>query len=249
MSDISARLLTELVDAVKDSLRKEQSDRLRDIYLIGDIEKDSARVAIERLRELANDSHKPITLYMNTAGGNVTDGLALHDAIRFLVTQGIQITVIVQGMAYSMGSVVLQAASPGRRLAFPHSWIMIHEPAKWAGWQSTTAAAQHLDRLKQMQSQIYRILSDRSGKPLRQIIRDTKRNDFYLDTARAREYGLIDEVLGPMAAVAPAEERAAALVEASESAEPAARGPGEVLTPEAVIAALPAASPKEPTSA
>ncbi len=60
MSDISARLLTELVDAVKDSLRKEQSDRLRDIYLIGDIEKDSARVAIERLRELANDSHKPI---------------------------------------------------------------------------------------------------------------------------------------------------------------------------------------------
>ena len=109
-----------------------------------------------------------------------------------------QITVIVQGMAYSMGSVVLQAASPGRRLAFPHSWIMIHEPAKWAGWQSTTAAAQHLDRLKQMQSQIYRILADRSGKPLRQIIRDTKRTDFYLDAAKAKEYGLIDEVLGPV---------------------------------------------------
>lgn len=51
---------------------------------------------------------------------------------------------------------------------------MIHEPAKWAGWQSTTAAAQHLDRLKQMQSQIYRILAEGSGKPLRQIIRDTK---------------------------------------------------------------------------
>ena len=74
---------------------------------------------------------------------------------------------------------------------------MIHEPAKWAGWQSTTAAAQHLDRLKQMQSQIYRILADRSGKPLRQIIRDTKRTDFYLDAAKAKEYGLIDEVLGP----------------------------------------------------
>jgi hypothetical protein len=75
---------------------------------------------------------------------------------------------------------------------------MIHEPAKWAGWQSTTAAAQHLDRLKQMQSQIYRILSDRSGKPLRQIIRDTKRTDFYLDAAKAKEYGLVDEVLGPV---------------------------------------------------
>lgn len=199
MSDISDRLLNDLVDAVKDIIRKEQSDRLRDVYLIGDIDKDSARIAIERLRELANDGKRPITLYINSAGGNVTDGLAIHDAVRDLVHRGVEITIVVQGMAYSMGSVVLQAASPGRRVAFPHSWIMIHEPAKWAGWQSTTAAAQHLDRLKQMQSQIYRILSERSGKPLRQIIRDTKRTDFYLDAARAKEYGLIDEVLGESA--------------------------------------------------
>jgi ATP-dependent Clp protease, protease subunit len=199
MNDISDRLLNDLVDAVKDIIRKEQSDRLRDIYLIGDIDKDSARLVIERLRELANDGKRPITLYINSAGGNVTDGLAIHDAVRHLVLRGVEITIVVQGMAYSMGSVVLQAASPGRRFAFPHSWIMIHEPAKWAGWQSTTAAAQHLDRLKQMQSQIYRILSDRSGKPLRQIIRDTKRTDFYLDAAKAKEYGLIDEVLGELA--------------------------------------------------
>ena len=203
MSDISDRLLNDLVDAVKDIIRKEQSDRLRDVYLIGDIDKDSARIAIERLRELANDGKRPITLYINSAGGNVTDGLAIHDAVRDLVHRGVEITIVVQGMAYSMGSVVLQAASPGRRVAFPHSWIMIHEPAKWAGWQSTTAAAQHLDRLKQMQSQIYRILSERSGKPLRQIIRDTKRTDFYLDAARAKEYGLIDEVLGESAPPAP----------------------------------------------
>jgi ATP-dependent protease ClpP protease subunit len=72
---------------------------------------------------------------------------------------------------------------------------MIHEPAKWAGWQSTTAAAQHLERLKQMQDQIYKILSSRSGKPLRQIIKDTKRTDFYLDAQSAREYGLIDAVV------------------------------------------------------
>ena len=196
MSEISDRLLNDLVEAVKEIVRKEQSDRLRDIYLIGDIDKDSARSAIERLRELANDGRRPITLYINSAGGNVTDGLALHDAIAQIVDSGIQITIVVQGMAYSMGSVVLQAASPGRRLAFPHSWIMIHEPAKWAGWQSTTAAAQHLDRLKQMQNQIYRILATRSRKPLRQIIRDTKRTDLYLDAGHARDYGLIDEVLG-----------------------------------------------------
>jgi ATP-dependent Clp protease protease subunit len=203
MSDINERLLSDIVDAVKDLVRKEQSDRLRDVYLIGDIDKDSARAVIERLRELANDSRRPITLYINSAGGNVTDGLALHDAIAHLVATGVTITIVVQGMAYSMGSVVLQAASPGRRLAFPHAWIMIHEPAKWAGWQSTTAAAQHLDRLKQMQNQIYRILAQRSGKPLRLIIRDTKRTDLYLDAARARQYGLIDEVLGQAAEVRP----------------------------------------------
>jgi ATP-dependent Clp protease protease subunit len=199
MADFSDRLLHDLVDAVKDILRKEQADRLRDVYLIGDIDKDSAKVVIERLRELANDSRKPIRLYINSAGGNVTDGLALHDAIRQLVVEGFQIIIIVQGMAYSMGSIVLQAASPGGRFAFPHSWIMIHEPAKWAGWQSTTAAAQHLDRLKQMQAQIYRILADRSGKSLKQIIRDTKRTDFYLDAANAKGYGLIDGILGSTA--------------------------------------------------
>ncbi|MGE5359430.1 MAG: ATP-dependent Clp protease proteolytic subunit [Bacteroidales bacterium] len=194
--EVTDRLLLELVEGVKQVLRREAAQRLRDIYLVGDIDKDSARSTIERLRELANDSSKAITVYINSAGGNVTDGLAIHDAIRHIVAGGTEVTIAVQGMAYSMGSVVLQAASPGRRLAFAHSWIMIHEPAKWAGWQSTSAAAQHLERLKQMQAQIYRILAVRSGKPLRQIIRDTKRTDFYLDARRAREYGLIDGIIG-----------------------------------------------------
>ena len=195
MSELNDRLIAELVDAVRAQIRKERDAALRDIYLIGDIEKDTARNCIERLRELASESSKPITIYINSAGGNVTDGLAIHDAIRHVVTRGVEVVVIVQGMAYSMGSIVLQAASEGRRLAFPHSWIMIHEPAKWAGWQSTTAAAQHLERLKQMQDQIYKILSSRSGKPLRQIIKDTKRTDFYLDAQKALEYGLIDSVV------------------------------------------------------
>jgi ATP-dependent Clp protease protease subunit len=195
MGDLNERLIAELVDAVRAQLRKEQADRQRDVYLIGDIEKDTARLCIERLRELSNDSIKPISLYINSAGGNVTDGLAIHDVVRHIISRGIEVSVIVQGMAYSMGSIVLQAASEGKRLTYPHSWIMIHEPAKWAGWQSTTAAAQHLERLKQMQDQIYRILSSRSGKPLRQIIRDTKRTDFYLDAQNALEYGLVDGIV------------------------------------------------------
>src|SRR5438034_5145080 len=193
--ELNDRLVGELVDAVRAQLRKEQSERQRDVYLIGDIEKDTARLCIERLRELSHDNTKPISLYINSAGGNVTDGLAIHDVVRHIISRGIEVSVIVQGMAYSMGSIVLQAASEGQRLAFPHSWIMIHEPAKWAGWQSTTAAAQHLERLKQMQDQIYNILSSRSGKLLRQIIRDTKRTDFYLDAQKALEYGLIDAIV------------------------------------------------------
>jgi ATP-dependent Clp protease protease subunit len=221
MGELSDRLIAELVDAVRAQLRKETGDRLRDVYLIGDIEKDTARTCIERLRELANDNDRPITLYINSAGGNVTDGLAIHDAIRHIISRGVEVTIVVQGMAYSMGSIVLQAASEGRRFAFPHSWIMIHEPAKWAGWQSTSAAAQHLERLKQMQDQIYKILSSRSGKPLRQIIRDTKRTDFYLDAQSAREYGLIDMVVAgelPAPKPAPVEVREGPhLVEASHA--------------------------------
>jgi ATP-dependent Clp protease protease subunit len=215
MAELNERLVAELVDAVRAQLRKETGDRLRDVYLIGDIEKDTARLCIERLRELASENDKPITLFINSAGGNVTDGLAIHDAVRHIISRGIDITIIVQGMAYSMGSIVLQAASDGQRFAFPHSWIMIHEPAKWAGWQSTSAAAQHLERLKQMQDQIYRILSSRSGKPLRQIIRDTKRTDLYLDAQSALEYGLIDAVVAgelPKPKPLPAETRDAPLM-------------------------------------
>src|SRR5438034_8602168 len=116
MGELSDRLIAELVDAVRAQLRKEQGDRLRDVYLIGDIEKDTARGAIERLRELANDNNRPITLFINSAGGNVTDGLAIHDSVRHIISRGIEVTIIVQGMAYSMGSMVLQPATEGCRL-------------------------------------------------------------------------------------------------------------------------------------
>src|SRR5262252_1497890 len=232
MGELSDRLIAELVDAVRAQLRKEQSERLRDVYLIGDIEKDTARACIERLRELANENSRPITLFINSAGGNVTDGLAIHDVVRYIISRGTEVTIIVQGMAYSMGSIVLQAASDGRRLAFPHSWMMIHEPAKWAGWQSTSAAAQHLERLKQMQDQIYKILSSRSGKPLRQIIRDTKRTDFYLDAQSALAYGLIDDIV---AGELPEPKPALAEVRDITSAQQPPQEPQQPASPEVVV--------------
>src|SRR4051794_23408858 len=120
---MSDRPVAQLVDAGRGQLRQEQRDRLRGVYLIGDNEKKNARACIERLRDLANDNARPITLFINSAGGNVTDGLAIHDAVRYIISRGTDVTIIVQGMAYSMGSIVLQAASDGKRLAFPHSWI------------------------------------------------------------------------------------------------------------------------------
>jgi ATP-dependent Clp protease protease subunit len=220
--DLTDRLVVELIESVKQVLKREASERLREVYLVGDIDKDSARQVIERMRELANDNTRPITLYLNTAGGNVTDGLAVHDSIREIVSRGCEVTIVVQGMAYSMGSVLLQAASAGRRLAFPHAWIMIHEPAKWAGWQSTTAAQHHLDRLRQMQDQIYRILARRSGRPLKQIIRDTRRTDFYLDARKALAYGLIDAIVESSAD--------ADVVGPSEPLRHGERPPGENIT-------------------
>src|SRR5215210_3171214 len=107
MAELTDRMVGELIDAVRQLLRKESQERLRDVYLVGDIEKDTARSCIERLRELANDGTRPITLYINSAGGNVTDGLAIHDSVRHLVIRGIEVTIIGQGMAYSMGSIVL----------------------------------------------------------------------------------------------------------------------------------------------
>src|SRR3954465_8652638 len=118
MGELNERLIAELVDAVRAQLRKETGDRLRDVYLIGDIEKDTARACIERLRELANDNGKPTTRFINTAGGHPPTGLALHRLTRHIIPRGIDVRIIVQGMAYSMGSIVLQAATDGQRLAF-----------------------------------------------------------------------------------------------------------------------------------
>src|SRR5467141_1180231 len=99
MGDLSERSVAELVDAVRQVLRSEASARFFFLYLSGDTEKDTARGCIERLRELAADSGRPITVYINSAGGNVTDGLAIHDSIRHIVSLGIEVAVIVQGMA------------------------------------------------------------------------------------------------------------------------------------------------------
>jgi hypothetical protein len=174
MSEINDRLLTELVDAVKEIVHKEESDRLRDVYLIGDIEKDTARAAIEKLREFANTSRKPITLYINSAGGNVTDGLAIHVVVHHLVSTGIEVT-ITWGMAYSMGW-SCWGASPGDACIPTRGSQFTSRRGRQDGIDD--AAAHHLDRLKQIEPDPHH------GGPIKKPLRGssaTQGVDFYLD--------------------------------------------------------------------
>ena len=146
--------------------------------------KTVARTTIERLRELANDNSKPINLYINSAGGNVTDGLALHDAIQAAGRGGVQVSDHRAGDGLFDGVGRPSGGKP--RPAPVVSALLDHDPRarQVGGLAIDNAAAQHLDRLKQMQNQIYQIMSARSGRSLKQIIRDTRRVDFYLDAWR-----------------------------------------------------------------
>ena len=117
--ELTDRLVVELIESVKQVLKRETSERLREVYLVGDIDKDSARQVIERMRELVNDNTRPITLYLNTAGGNVTDGLAVHDSIREIVSRGCEVTIVVQGMAYRWGRCCCRPRASGAAWRFP----------------------------------------------------------------------------------------------------------------------------------
>src|SRR5437763_1645703 len=116
MGELNDRLVGELIDAVRQVLRKESTDRLRDVYLIGDIEKDTARACIERLRELANEANRPITLYINRAGGNDTDDLAIHDAVRHIVIHYDQIISRERPEHQNFAS----QESPSQQASVPH---------------------------------------------------------------------------------------------------------------------------------
>ena len=127
MADLNERLLNEIVDAVKELIRKETVDRLRDVYLIGDIEKDMAQGSDRAAARTGQRQPASPSLSTSTARAATSPTASrFTTSISHLVSTGIEVTIVVQGMAYSMGSVVLQAASPGRRLAYPA--LVDHDP-------------------------------------------------------------------------------------------------------------------------
>lgn len=143
----------------------------------------------------SDDPNKPIYLYINSPGGSVTAGMAIYDTMQYIKSEIITICV---GLAASMGSFLLAAGTPGKRLALPHSRIMIHQPLGGTRGQATDIQieAQEILRTKQKLNQI---LADISGQTIEKIEKDTDRDNF-MSAEEAKEYGLIDRVIDEKAA-------------------------------------------------
>jgi len=139
----------------------------------------------------SEDSTKPIYLYINSPGGSVTAGLAIYDTMKYVKSDVVTICV---GLAASMGAFLLSAGTKNKRLALPHSRIMIHQPLGGTSQRQASdieIEAKEILRIKEM---LNRAMSEMTGQPFEKIEKDTDR-DYFLSAAEAKEYGLIDRVI------------------------------------------------------
>jgi ATP-dependent Clp protease protease subunit len=139
----------------------------------------------------SEDNSKPIYLYINSPGGSVTAGLAIFDTMQYVKSEVVTICV---GLAASMGAFLLAAGSKGKRLALPHSRIMIHQPLGGTSQRQASdieIEAREILRIKDLLNQS---MADMTGQPLEKIAKDTDR-DYFLSAAEAKDYGLIDRVI------------------------------------------------------
>lgn len=138
----------------------------------------------------AEDPDKDISIYINSPGGSITAGMAIFDTMQFIKPD---IQTICTGMAASMGAFLLAAGTKGKRYALPNSEVMIHQPLGGAQGQATEIdiAAR---RILFLREKLNTILSERTGQPLDVIAADTERDNF-MTAERAKEYGLIDNIL------------------------------------------------------
>ncbi len=165
----------------------------RKIFLWGEVSDRSARDLTEKLLYLENaNPGEEITFYINSPGGSITAGMAIFDTMQLISSP---ITVVVTGMAASMGSILLCGASKGRRLLYPHSRVLIHQPLITGRMQASAVdiniQAQEMEKLRE---ELNGILAKTSGQPLEKIQKDTDR-DFYLNAVEAIEYGLADQII------------------------------------------------------
>ncbi|MBQ4465491.1 MAG: ATP-dependent Clp endopeptidase proteolytic subunit ClpP [Oscillospiraceae bacterium] len=168
------------------------NDRI--IMLHEDVNSASASVIVAQLLYLeSQDPEKDISLYINSPGGSITDGMAIYDTMQYIKCD---VSTICIGMAASMGAFLLTAGTAGKRFALPNSEIMIHQPLIGGGGISgqCTDIKIHSDHLVRTRQKLNEMLAKHTGQPLEVIERDTER-DNYMTAAQAQAYGLIDKVI------------------------------------------------------
>ena len=178
----------------------------RIIFLGTPIDDAVANLLIAQLLHLeSEDPEKDISIYVNSPGGEITGLFAIYDTMQYIKPD---IATICFGQAASAAAVLLAAGAPGKRMALPHSRILLHQPYAGAQGQATDIelAAKEILRLREL---LEEILAHYTGQPIERLHDDTDR-DFVMTAAEAREYGIIDEVIdvrslsdnsGPIAAV------------------------------------------------
>ena len=171
------------------------NDRI--IVLSEDVNDTSASLVVAKLLYLeGQDPDKDISLYINSPGGSISAGMAIHDTIQYIKCD---VSTICMGMAASMGAFLLASGTKGKRFALPNAEIMIHQPLI-AGGQGGGLSGQatdikiHADHLVRTRAKMNRLLSEYTGQPLEKVELDTERDNF-LSAQEAKEYGLIDEVI------------------------------------------------------
>jgi ATP-dependent Clp protease protease subunit len=163
----------------------------RIIFIGTPIDDAGANLVIAQLLFLeAEDPDKDIHLYINSPGGSVTASLAIYDTMQFVKPA---IETICMGQAASGAALLLAAGTKGKRMALPHSRIMIHQPYGGTQGQATDIQIQAREILR-MREELNRIMAQHSGQPLERVEKDSDR-DFFMSPEEAKEYGLVDEVI------------------------------------------------------
>lgn len=164
----------------------------RIIMIDGPIDDHTASIVTAQLLFLESKSKDDITIYINSPGGSVTDGLAIYDTMQYI---GCDVSTIVTGMAASMGSILLAAGTKGKRFALPNSQVMIHQPLISGGLSGQCTDIQiHAENLAKTRDKLENILAERSGKDIT-FVHTACERDNYLTADEAVNFGLVDKII------------------------------------------------------
>ncbi len=165
------------------------NDRI--VFLADEVNDVTASLVVAQMLYLeAMDPDKDISFYINSPGGSISAGMAIYDTMNFIKCD---VSTVCIGMAASMGAFLLSSGAKGKRYALPNSEIMIHQPLGGMQGQASDIKI-HADHILRIREKLNRILSEQTGKPLEDIVRDTERDNF-MTAQEAADYGLIDKVI------------------------------------------------------